>query len=89
MLSIRRIRLSLIHIFIALLAPDLCFAGIGERFGYASATMRSEKFLSDERGTDYMGFDGFERYARDLAQARDLSHWVLDQPSWMRGWEAR
>lgn len=72
---------------IAMLAPDLCFAGIEERFGYASATMRSEKFLSDERGTDYMGFDGFERYARDLAQARDLSHWVLDQPSWMEGWK--
>ncbi|MEG0322418.1 MAG: nitrogenase component 1 [Raoultibacter sp.] len=65
------------------LAPDLCFSGIEERFGYASATMRSEKFLSDERGTDYMGFDGFERYARDIAMARDLSHWVLDRPSWM------
>ena len=47
--------------------------------------MRSETFLSDERGTDYMGFDGLERYAKDLAQARDLSHWVLEQPYWARG----
>lgn len=70
------------------LAPDLCFAGIEERFGYASAAMRSEKFLSDERGTDYMGFDGFERYARDLSQARDLSHWVLERPTWMKGGES-
>lgn len=70
---------------LARLAPALCFAGIEERFGYANATMRSEQFLSDERGTDYMGFDGFERYAIDLAQARDLSHWMLEKPSWMEG----
>lgn len=65
------------------LSPDLCFAGIEERFGFGGARMRSEKFLSDERGTDYMGFDGVARYARDVAQARDLSHWLFDRPSWM------
>ncbi len=69
---------------LAELAPDLCFAGIEERFGYDGARIRSEKFLSDERGTDYMGFDGLARYANDVAQARDLSHWLLERPAWWK-----
>ncbi len=62
--------------------PELAFAGIEERFGYAGATIRSEQFLSDERGCGYAGFDGLARYARDVAMARDLSHWFNERPDW-------
>lgn len=82
-----RVQLDRVQVseLLALLEPDLCFAGIEERFGYGGARIRSEKFLSDERGTDYMGFDGFSRFANDVAQARDLSHWLLERPAWMEG----
>lgn len=63
--------------------PELAFAGIEERFGYAGATIRSAQFLSDERGCSYAGFDGLARYARDVAMARDLSHWFNERPAWV------
>ena len=65
--------------------PQLCFAGIEERFGYDGAQIRCEQFLSDERGCDYVGFDGLGRFARDVAMARDLSHWLTERPAWMEG----
>lgn len=65
--------------------PQLAFSGVEERFGYAGATIRCEQFLSDERGCDYVGFDGLDRYARDVAMAADLSHWFNERPAWVEG----
>ncbi len=64
--------------------PSLCFAGVEERFGRLDTALRSERFLSDERGTDYAGFDGLARFLRDLAAARHLAHWVREVPAWAR-----
>ena len=64
--------------------PALCFAGVEERFGRQDAILRCERFLSDERGTDYAGFDGLARFARDLSLARDMAHWTLDVPAWAK-----
>ena len=55
-----------------------------ERFGRQDAILRCERFLSDERGTDYAGFDGLARFARDLSLARDMAHWTLDVPAWAK-----
>ena len=67
------------------LAPDLCFSGVEEHFGDLRCPMRNERFLSDERGCDYKGFDGIFRFVRDLRIARDLAHWSRGLPAWMGG----
>lgn len=68
---------------LSILNPDICFAGVEQRFGRIRTPMRSEKFLSDERGTDYGGFEGFVSFARDLAIASELGHWLDTEPSWL------
>ena len=68
---------------LSILNPDICFAGVEQRFGRIRTPMRSEKFLSDERGTDYGGFEGFMSFARDLAIASELGHWLDTEPSWL------
>lgn len=68
---------------LSILNPDICFAGVEQRFGRIRTPMRSEKFLSDERGTDYGGFEGFMSFARDLAIASELGHWPDTEPSWL------
>ena len=72
---------------LARIEPDICFAGIEERFGCRGATMRSERFLSDERGTDYRGFDAVSAYARDLRIARASARWAYGVPAWARPFE--
>lgn len=67
---------------LAVLQPQLCFAGIEERFAYHDAAIHSEAFISDDRGVGYWGYDGIFRYGDDVEMARFMSHWVTKPPAW-------
>lgn len=71
-----------VHDFLVLIQPDICFAGVEEQFYYSDAPIKSELFTSDERGVQYGGFFGLNRYAQDLEMAFFMSHWMTDLPEW-------
>jgi nitrogenase molybdenum-iron protein alpha chain len=77
-----RLNRQQVHDFLALIKPDICFAGVEEQFKYNEAPIKSELFTSDERGVQYGGFSGLLRYAQDLDMAFFMSHWITRLPVW-------